>query len=142
MRPVSATGRARRALRRMRRWNLTRLSMSSGRWRGTPGAGHEAADFGRRERRRTVHVASEQPDALELSIAGGKRIVELCTFSANASRENGNTLLRVEASHSRMLGFIPGCPKFILGYDLDGIVTFAEDSRSIGGPLDLSPEGR
>jgi cellulase/cellobiase CelA1 len=72
----------------------------------------------------TVNVEVDGPDGLGLSITSGKRIVELCTFSARARAENGKTSLtvggleRYKTNQSKMLGFIPAGPKYILGYDI------------------------
>jgi hypothetical protein len=71
----------------------------------------------------TVHVERETADGLSLSITSGKRLVELCTFSAKVS-VNGSSctvqvggLDRYKTSQSRIFGFIPSGPKMILGYD-------------------------
>jgi hypothetical protein len=67
-----------------------------------------------------VHVESEQPDRLSLSITSGKRIVELCTFSAQVSASGDGTRLRVgglERYKTSQSAFPPG-PKAIMGYDL------------------------
>ena len=93
-----------------------------------------------------VHVESERPDALGLSITSGKRIVELCTFSATASKDDGRTLLQVggleryKTSQARVFGFVPAGPKFILGYDLykrflDGVST---SLRTLDPAADIS----
>ncbi len=66
-----------------------------------------------------VHVEREQAGKLELSINSGKRIVELCTFTAAATTANGMTnlqvggLARYKTSQSTVLGFIPVGPKQI-----------------------------
>ena len=70
-----------------------------------------------------VHVEREGPERLDLSINSGKRIVELCTFSARVSgpREDGKVLVHVgglatyKTSQSRLFGLIPTGPKSIAG---------------------------
>jgi hypothetical protein len=67
-----------------------------------------------------VHVEREEPERLALSITSGKRIVELCTFSAQVSANGGRTRLRVgglESYKTSQSAFPPG-PKSIMGYDL------------------------
>jgi hypothetical protein len=70
-----------------------------------------------------IHVEAEKPDQLGLSITSGKRVVELCTFSATVNSSDGRTSLRVgglehyKTSQPRVAGFIPSGPKSILGYD-------------------------
>jgi hypothetical protein len=70
-----------------------------------------------------IHVEAENPDQLALSITSGKRLVELCTFSAAVSTSDGRTTLRVgglesyKTAQPRVAGFIPSGPKSILGYD-------------------------
>ncbi len=70
-----------------------------------------------------IHVEAEKPDHLALSITSGKRVVELCTFSASVSTLDGQTTIRVggleryKTSQPRVAGFIPSGPKSILGYD-------------------------
>jgi hypothetical protein len=69
-----------------------------------------------------VHIEGETPNKLALSINSGKRLVELCTFSAQASTEGGKTRLRVggleryKTNQSRFM-LIPVGPRMILGYD-------------------------
>jgi hypothetical protein len=71
-----------------------------------------------------VHVEKEGPDGLSLSITSGKRVVELCVFSAEVHDDGERTHLRVggleryKSSQQKVLGFIPAGPKMILGYDL------------------------
>jgi hypothetical protein len=71
----------------------------------------------------TIHVERERDHELGLSITSGKRLVELCTFSASATIRDGATRLRVgglqryKTSQSTMFGFIPTGPKSIAGYD-------------------------
>lgn len=70
-----------------------------------------------------VHVEQEQPERLGLSINSGKRIVELCTFSARVTGPgaDGKTVLtlggleRYKTSQSRVFGIIPTGPKSIAG---------------------------
>jgi hypothetical protein len=69
-----------------------------------------------------AHVEQEQSHTLMLSITSGKRLVELCTFSASVTIENGRTLLRVggletyKTNQPRLFYFIPAGPKSIAGY--------------------------
>jgi hypothetical protein len=72
----------------------------------------------------TVHVEEETANSLGLSITSGKRVAELCTFTAHADSVDGKTELRVgglatfKATQSALLGFIPVGPKVIHGFDL------------------------
>lgn len=69
-----------------------------------------------------AHVEQELPNGLKLSITSGKRLVELCTFSAAVSANNGQTRLRVgglesyKTSQPRLFYFIPIGPKSIAGF--------------------------
>lgn len=69
-----------------------------------------------------VNIEHESPGQIALSITSGRRILELCTFSAVASNGNGCTILRVggldtyKTTQSTFLGFIPVGPKAIAGY--------------------------
>jgi hypothetical protein len=69
-----------------------------------------------------AHVEQERPDGLALSITSGKRLVELCTFSASVEASNGYTSLRVggletyKTSQSRLFYLIPTGPKSIAGF--------------------------
>lgn len=70
-----------------------------------------------------VHIEVESGNRLGLSITSGKRLVELCTFSADAV-ENGEgvTTLRVGGLETYRTTqptylFIPVGPKAIAGYD-------------------------
>lgn len=69
-----------------------------------------------------VHVETEASDRLGLSINSGKRIIELCTFSATAvTSADGRTTLRVggletyKTSQEKFLALIPMGPKSIAG---------------------------
>lgn len=70
-----------------------------------------------------VHIERESDDALALSITSGKRLVELCTFSARVTTDqNGTTTLRVGGleryrTTQATMFFIPVGPKMIAGYD-------------------------
>lgn len=81
-----------------------------------------------------VHVERRRDGHLALSITSGKRLVELCTFSARATPQNGKTSLQVggletyKTSQSKFLYLIPIGPKLIMGYDpykrfLQGVAT-------------------
>jgi hypothetical protein len=70
-----------------------------------------------------VHVERESAGTIALSITSGKRLIELCTFSARAATgQDGTTTLRVggletyRTSQARY-AFIPIGPKSIAGYD-------------------------
>jgi hypothetical protein len=71
----------------------------------------------------TVHIEAELPDRLKLSITSGKRVVELCTFTAEATVVDGKTAVRVggletyKTFQSKLFYIIPTGPKRILGYD-------------------------
>lgn len=68
-----------------------------------------------------VNVEREDNGHLAMSITSGRRIVELCTFSAAASSANGATSLTVgglqtyKTTQSTVF-FIPVGPKMIAGY--------------------------
>jgi len=72
-----------------------------------------------------VNVERESPDRLALSITSGKRIFELCTFSARVagSSTDGKTRLHVggletyKTNQTRLYMLIPLGPKQIAGYD-------------------------
>jgi hypothetical protein len=69
-----------------------------------------------------AHVEQEAPGGLRLSITSGKRLVELCTFSAAVKTENEHTVLRIggletyKTSQSRLFYVIPIGPKSIVGF--------------------------
>jgi hypothetical protein len=69
-----------------------------------------------------AHVEQETPTGLKLSITSGKRLVELCTFSAAVTQQDGQTVLRLgglesyKTSQPRAVGFIPAGPKSIGGF--------------------------
>ena len=68
-----------------------------------------------------VNVERESASRLAMSITSGRRLIELCTFSAVADSRNGTTTLRVggletyKTTQSTYL-FIPIGPKMIAGY--------------------------
>jgi hypothetical protein len=70
-----------------------------------------------------VHVERESAERLDLSINSGKRIVELCTFSARLAvpRHDGKVVLHVggletyKTSQSKFMGLIPTGPKSVAG---------------------------
>lgn len=70
-----------------------------------------------------VHVEAETNNRLALSITSGKRLIELCTFSAEAVQDgDGVTNLRVGGLETYRTTqptymFIPVGPKSIAGYD-------------------------
>lgn len=70
-----------------------------------------------------VHIETESETKLGLSITSGKRLIELCTFSAEVTRSGGVTSLRVggletyKTLQTKMYGFVPAGPKRIMGYD-------------------------
>lgn len=70
-----------------------------------------------------VHVETETDTKLGLSITSGKRLVELCTFSAEVMRSDGATSLRVggmetyKTVQTKAYGLVPAGPKRIMGYD-------------------------
>lgn len=69
-----------------------------------------------------THVEHEEPAGLRLSITSGKRLLELCTFSAAVKTENGQTALRIggletyKTSQPRLFYLIPTGPKSIAGF--------------------------
>jgi hypothetical protein len=69
-----------------------------------------------------VHVETESPTRLGLSITSGKRLVELCTFSAEVTQSGEATSLRVggletyKTLQTKTYG-VPVGPKRIMGYD-------------------------
>ncbi|MGH2831428.1 MAG: hypothetical protein ACRDK2_01525 [Solirubrobacteraceae bacterium] len=89
-----------------------------------------------------VHIEQEGEAWLRLSITSGKRVVELCTFSASVVAENGQTKLRVggletyKTNQPRLFYVIPTGPKTIAGFSpykrfLDHLATEvrAKDSK-------------
>ena len=72
-----------------------------------------------------VNVERESPNHLALSITSGKRIFELCTFSARVAATNtdGKTRLQIggletyKTNQTRLYMVIPLGPKRIAGYD-------------------------
>lgn len=68
-----------------------------------------------------IQVERETPSALTLSLTSGRRLVELCTFTAVAAQAGDVTTLRVgglqtyRTTQSTVLGFIPVGPKMIAG---------------------------
>lgn len=71
-----------------------------------------------------VHIEQEQPERLSMSITSGKRVVELCTFSAAVRQNGGKTELTVggletyKTKQETLLYFIPLGPKAIHGFSL------------------------
>lgn len=71
-----------------------------------------------------VNIEAETADRLAMSITSGRRLIELCTFSACATIDpaTGATVLHIggletyKTSQSTILGFIPAGPKMIAGY--------------------------
>lgn len=69
-----------------------------------------------------THVEQESPTGLRLSITSGKRLMELCTFSAAVQAEDGQTRLRIggletyKTSQPRLFYVIPSGPKSIAGF--------------------------
>lgn len=69
-----------------------------------------------------VHVERERDDGFDMSINSGKRIVELCTFSANLATAGGVTTATVggletyKTTQTKVLEFIPVSPKRIAGF--------------------------
>jgi hypothetical protein len=70
-----------------------------------------------------VHIEVESSNKLGMSITSGKRLIELCTFTAEAVEDGeGTTTLRVGGLESYRTNqptylFIPVGPKSIAGYD-------------------------
>lgn len=71
-----------------------------------------------------VHVEQEKPERLSMSTTSGKRLVELCTFSATARQNGGKTELTVggletyKTKQETLLYLIPLGPKAIHGFSL------------------------
>jgi hypothetical protein len=71
-----------------------------------------------------VHVEREKSGRLSLSITSGKRLVELCTFSATARQSRGKTKLTVggldtyKTKQGTLFYLIPLGPKAIHGFSL------------------------
>jgi hypothetical protein len=71
-----------------------------------------------------VHVEATNGNTLRLSITSGKRLVELCTFSAEATASGGKTQLRVggldtyKTVQEKLFMLIPVGPKAINGIDI------------------------
>jgi hypothetical protein len=70
-----------------------------------------------------INIEREGTNALAMSITSGKRLIELCTFSArvNGARADGKTVLQVggletyKTNQSKFLMIIPTGPKTIAG---------------------------
>jgi hypothetical protein len=68
-----------------------------------------------------VNVERHSDSTMALSISSGRRLIELCTFSATTSAQDGGTTIRVggldtyRTTQSTVLGFIPVGPKMIAG---------------------------
>jgi hypothetical protein len=68
-----------------------------------------------------VNINSESADTLRLSISSGKRLVELCSFSATVSTDGPRTRVRVggldayKTQQKKLLMLIPIEPKQIFG---------------------------
>jgi hypothetical protein len=88
-----------------------------------------------------VHIEQERPDGLRISITSGMRVVELCTFSAIVTAENGQTSLTVggletyKTSQPRLFYLIPVGPKSIAGFSpykrfLDQVATELQTTDS------------
>jgi hypothetical protein len=89
---------------------------------GVKGGGMSLLTSGVQNLGAEVHVEQESEGALALSITSGKRLVELCTFSAVAEADGDKTVLRIgglktyKTTQSTVLGFIPVGPKSISGF--------------------------
>jgi hypothetical protein len=71
-----------------------------------------------------VNVVRESPTSVAFSLTSGKRLIELCTFSAEATTNGaGGTAVRLggletyKTQQRKALGFVPVGPKQILGMD-------------------------
>jgi hypothetical protein len=70
-----------------------------------------------------VHVMRESGNSIKLSITSGKKLVELCTFSATASADGDSTQVRVggldtyKTQQKKLWYLIPVGPKQIYGMD-------------------------
>jgi hypothetical protein len=70
-----------------------------------------------------VNVDGEAQNRLQLTITSGKRLIRLCSLSAEARTENGHTHLRVgglewyRTNQPRLFYVIPAGPKSIAGMD-------------------------
>jgi len=71
-----------------------------------------------------VHLERESETKLWLSINSGKRLLELCTFTAEVTEDSGRTRLRVggldsyKTSQSKFFVVVPAGPKAIHGLDI------------------------
>src|ERR1019366_7610250 len=70
-----------------------------------------------------VQINGEAASRLQLSITSGKRLIRLCTFSAEVVSEGGRTQLRVggletyRTNQAHFFYVIPAGPKAIAGMD-------------------------
>lgn len=72
-----------------------------------------------------VNIERESANRLAMSITSGKRIFELCTFSARGASSGANDKTRLyiggletyKTNQSKLYGIIPLGPKRIAGYD-------------------------
>jgi hypothetical protein len=73
-----------------------------------------------------VHIDREEEHVLGLAIASGRRLIELCRFSARVyAAKDGSCIVLViggleayKTSQPRVAGLIPSGPKSIPGFDL------------------------
>jgi hypothetical protein len=69
-----------------------------------------------------INVEREEDGTLALSVTSGKRLFELCTFSAVTRNDQTRTQITIggletyKTTQSTVLGFIPIGPKMIAGY--------------------------
>jgi hypothetical protein len=90
---------------------------------GVKGGGASLLTTGLQNLGAQVNVENERDSHLALSVTSGKRLVELCTFSAVAQGgKGGGTAVTIggletyKTTQSTVLGFIPVGPKMIAGY--------------------------
>ncbi|MBS1883588.1 MAG: hypothetical protein JSS97_11610 [Actinobacteria bacterium] len=123
--PVTAKSRARTGLRAAT--TLTPadvLALIKGATGGVKGGGASLMTSGVMNAGARVHVEREFPDRLALSINSGKRLVELCTFTALVETAKGTSYLTIggletyKTKQSRLLGFIPMGPASVAGFSL------------------------
>ncbi|MGH7666863.1 MAG: hypothetical protein ACREN1_06080 [Candidatus Dormibacteria bacterium] len=71
-----------------------------------------------------VHIEREDLNQLALSITSGRRLVELCSFSAKMTVHGAASSLRVggleryKTTQPKLFYVVPAGPKSIFGYDL------------------------
>ncbi len=121
---ITAKARARLQLRAETRLGpITTLGIVKAAAATVKGGGTSLLTSGLKNIGAQVNVDSEAQNRLQLTITSGRRLVRLCSLSAEARAENGHTQLRVgglewyRTNQPRVFYVIPAGPKSIAGMD-------------------------